>query len=306
MAGAAQFIFIVQEHRAAIASMRIVTAVAAIFKCRMSAGPLGSFSDPRVAGKTELTSTGFQQTWTIGEMGVMALDAAALPEGCVDHRTVSGVGEIAVACLTQSPALLQQANPSSAWLSVARFARTLLEGHVLRDASQHMSVVRTMRLMARPAIGTTHRNGVLQVGVVRVVAQPADLTGLRHQQGVEICAVRVVTSRTVINHRRVRNLDFSACGLREAIVARQAQLGSGFDQLDTHLASATFERVTGQTVVDRRCVQNPYGEDLIMTGLAGGLFGVHQGRVVRRRAHSSEGSADQHERQTKKEGGSVL
>ena len=115
-----------------------------------------------------------------------------------------------------------------------------------------------------------------------------------------------MTSRTVINHRRVRGLDFSACGLREVIVARQAQLGSGFDQLDTHLASATFECVTGQTVVDRRRMQNPYGEDLIVAGLAGGLFRVHQGRVVCRRAYSSEGAADQHERQTKKEGGSVL
>jgi hypothetical protein len=133
VAGTAELVLVVQKHRAAIASMCIVTVVATVFQCRVSTRSIGPFSDLRVTGEAEFTTISFQQSWTISKVGIVAPDTAALSERGVHHRVVI-TRHVTVARLTQRAALLQQAYPGAARLSVARFARSFLERGVLRDA----------------------------------------------------------------------------------------------------------------------------------------------------------------------------
>ena len=129
VAGATEFVPVIEQHRRPVGRMRVVTSVAAIFERCVGAGALRSLGDVRVARKTELATLGLEQVGLIRKMGVVALHAPALFERGVYHP-FARVRKIAMARLTEGAALLQQTDPRPTRCSMARIARTLLKGNV--------------------------------------------------------------------------------------------------------------------------------------------------------------------------------
>jgi len=129
VAGATEFVPVIEQHRGPIGRMRVVTSVAAIFQRCVGAGALRSLGDVRVARETELAAVGLEQVGLIRKMGVVALHAPALFERGV-HHPFARIRIIAMARLTEGATLLQQTHPCPTRCAMARIARTLLKGHV--------------------------------------------------------------------------------------------------------------------------------------------------------------------------------